>query len=101
MNYQEIAVNTSTLQNDINEMQNALDKVKKRTERMFNEIMALEGMWEGQAHEAFERQFLIDVQNMQNLCSTINDLIGCMQYADKEYISCENSVHSIINSIKI
>lgn len=101
MNIQEIAVNTNDLQRDINAMKNALDQVKKRTDSMFQEVNALNGMWEGPAHEAFARQFAADYQIMQELQKEVEKLIECMQYADKEYLSCESSITTIINSIRI
>jgi len=101
MNIQEIAVNTDDLQRDINEMRNSLNQVKRRTDSMFQEINALNGMWEGSAHEAFARQFSADYQVMQELQKEVGKLIECMQYADKEYLSCESSINTIINSIRI
>lgn len=101
MSIQEIAVNTATLQNDINDMQEVLEKVKKRTQSMFDEIMELDSMWDGVAHMAFKQQFNQDYQKMVELCNTISSLIFCMQYAKKEYEACEKSIHSIVNSIRI
>lgn len=98
---QEIAVNTDTLQSDIKNMQISLDKVKRKTESMFQEIKILSGMWEGPAHDAFMRQFTVDYQKMKELQNVIGKLIDCMQYADKEYIACENEIYSIINTIRI
>lgn len=101
MNIQEIAVNTDDLQRDINEMRNSLNQVKRRTDSMFQEINSLNGMWEGPAHEAFSRQFSADYQVMQELQKEVSRLIECMQYADKEYLSCESAINTIINSIRL
>lgn len=101
MDIREIAVDTNTLQNDIRDMQDALGKVKEKSERMFDGLDALGSMWEGDSHDAFIRQERADRQKMQELWEVIARLIECMQYADKEYISCENTVHSIIKTIQI
>lgn len=101
MDIREIAVDTNTLQNDIRDMQGALARVKERSERMFRELDALGGMWEGSLHEDFVRQSAADCQKVQELWEVIGRLIECMQYADKEYMSCENTVHSIIKTIQI
>lgn len=101
MDIREIAVDTNTLQNDIKDMQDALGKVKEKSERMFDGIDALGSMWEGDSHDAFIRQESADRQKMQELWEVIERLIECMQYADKEYMSCENTVHSIIKTIQI
>ena len=101
MDIREIAVDTNTLQNDIADMQGALDKVKERSRCMFDGLNALGSMWEGVSHEAFIRQSGEDCRKMQELWEVIERLIECMEYADKEYMSCENTVHSIIKTIQI
>lgn len=101
MDIQEIAVNTDTLQSDINNMQMALNKVKQTADSMFQEINALSAMWEGPAHDAFMQQVAIDQQKMKDIQSVIGKLIDNTQYADKEYIACENEINAIINAIQI
>lgn len=98
---EQIAVNTDTLTNDINSMKSSLDTVKKKAERMQTSIQELSSMWEGPAHNAFLTQFNTDCNSLIELYSLITDLIGCMEYADKEYVNCENSVRSLIDSIRI
>lgn len=101
MSIQVIEVNTDTLQSDINDMRASLAKVKSKTESMFEDINALNGMWEGPAHETFIQQFTADYRRMKELQDAIGKLIDNMQYADKEYISCESGIQSIINTIRI
>ncbi|MBD5504484.1 MAG: hypothetical protein HDR09_12340 [Lachnospiraceae bacterium] len=101
MDIREITVDTAILQNDINDMVSALCKVKERSEDMFREMEILENMWEGDDHEVFLAQIQEDRCKMQELQNVIGRLIECMQYADKEYLSCEEAVHAIINTIRI
>ena len=101
MDIREITVDTAILQNDINDMVSALCKVKERSEDMFREMEILGNMWEGDDHEAFLAQIQEDRCKMQELQNVIGRLIECMQYAGKEYLSCEDAVHSIINTIRI
>ena len=101
MDIREITVDMAILQNDINDMLSALCKVEERSENMFREMEILGSMWEGDDHEAFLAQVQEDRCKMQELHKVIGRLIECMQYADKEYISCENTVHSIIKTIQI
>jgi len=101
MDIREITVDTATLQNDINDVQSALCKVKAYSESMFREIDALGEMWDGEAHDAFLVQMQENRRKMQELQKVIERLIECMQYADHEYLSCEDAVHSIINTIRI
>lgn len=101
MDIREITVDTVTLQNDINDVQNALGKVKAYSESMFREINALSDMWDGEVHDTFVMQIQENRRKMQELQKVIERLIECMQYADHEYLSCEDAVHSIINTIRI
>ncbi|MBD5450245.1 MAG: WXG100 family type VII secretion target [Lachnospiraceae bacterium] len=97
----EITVDTVTLRNDINDVQSALAKVKMHSESMFREIDILGDMWEGETHDAFFVRMQENRQKMQELQKVIERLMECMQYADHEYLSCEDAVHSIINTIRI
>lgn len=101
MDIREIAVDTNTLKNDMADMRRILDKVKERVKSMSREIEILDGMWEGASHEEAVRQNVDDCRQMQELCEMIEKMIECMQYADNEYMSCENAVHSIIKTIQI
>lgn len=101
MDIREITVDTVTLQNDINDVQNTLGKVKMHSESMFRELDALGDMWDGEAHGTFAMQIQENRRKMQELQKVIERLIECMQYADHEYLSCEDAVHSIINTIRI
>lgn len=101
MDIREITVDTATLRNDINDVQSVLCKVKEHSESMFREIDALGDMWDGEAHDTFFVQMQENRRKMQELQKVIERLIECMQYADHEYLSCEDAVHSIINTIRI
>ena len=101
MDIREIEINTDTLQSDINEMRNLLKFLQNKLKNMNGKVTELNAMWEGPAHEAFSREFQKDCQDMQELLKAVGELIEHMQYADREYISCENTIHSIINTIRI
>ena len=101
MDIREIAVDTNTLQNDIDDMRRTLDRVRERSESMFQAIDILDDMWEGTSHEEVVRQNAGDRRKMRELCEVIEKMIECMRYADDEYMSCENAVHSIIKTIQI
>lgn len=97
----EIAVNISSLNGDIEELERTLNSLKKSTSDAYARIQELNGMWTGQANAAFNSQFVTDYASMQVICDNIKSLLDCMRYAKGEYTSCENSVSSIISAIKI
>jgi len=98
---QEIAINTSTLDGDIDKLSTVLEKIKSQLEMTFAEVQALDGMWDGPANETFVTQFTKDYNDSLELCKVIQSLIDCMDYAKKQYDSCENEVNNIVSSISI
>ncbi|MBR6770718.1 MAG: WXG100 family type VII secretion target [Lachnospiraceae bacterium] len=101
MAVQEIEINTGLLNNDINSMQGSLDNAKKKMNSMLQELEAMNSMWSGPAYDTFVATFKSDYQTMEELCNTVGNLIECMRYARQEYENCENTVGSIVNSIRI
>lgn len=97
----EISINTSILSSDIEVMQQQLNVVKSDLDKMYDAVRVLDSMWDGPANEAFNAQFQLDRNDMTALCDTIQKIINCMEYAKKEYNSCEADVSSIISSIAI
>jgi uncharacterized protein YukE len=101
MAIKEIAIDTSTLNTDIGELQTALDSAKMQLEDMYTQMTELDTMWDGPANEEFNIQFKLDYTNTKSLFETIASLIECMEYARDQYNSCENEVGSLVNSIRI
>ena len=98
---QEITINTSTLARDIELLQQQLNIVKSDLNKMYSAVRVLDSMWDGPANQAFNAQFNRDQSDMTELCNIILKIINCMEYAKKEYNSCEADVSSIIASIAI
>lgn len=101
MAFERIAVNTDTLKTDVEEMKETLTRIETQYQTMFEGIRSLDGMWEGKTHDMFMTQVGKDYEDMQEMCKTIRELLGCFAYADHEYIHCENQVSSIVSAIRI
>ena len=97
----EVAVNTSTLANDIDALTTALASARSQLDDMFNQVAELDTMWDGPANEEFNRQFGNDYENAKNLCETIESIIECMKFARDQYNVCENEVNGIVSAITI
>lgn len=94
-----MAVDTSSLVDDITELQEALDEITGNFDKMFDEISGLDGMWEGPAKQIFMNQFEQDAKYVQEICETLQNLVECMTYAKNQYDTCENEISSIISAI--
>lgn len=97
----EITVDTDLLKTDIDTMGDSLSQLRKLLEDVFGDIRELDTMWDGPANEEFNRQFQRDYETMKSQCDTIESMIDHYDYADKEYVKCENEVDSIVKSIRI
>lgn len=97
----EIAVNTGTLQKDIDEMTTKLEALISAMQKSIEGIESLSGMWEGAAKMVFMNQFVSDCKILDQQCKTIQSIIECMEYAKKEYDICEAEVQGIVNAINV
>ncbi len=97
----EIAVNTETLQKDIDDMTAKLKDLIATMQKSIDGIESLSGMWEGAAKTAFTNQFMSDCKILDQQCKTIQSIIECMEYAKKQYNICETEVNGIVNAINV
>ncbi|MCQ2498905.1 MAG: hypothetical protein MJ133_07955 [Lachnospiraceae bacterium] len=101
MAIREIAADTDTMQRDITELQEALQRAKDQLKIMFTHVTELDSMWDGPANMEFVKQFGIDNDNCRELFETISSIIECMTMARGEYIKCDNEIGDIIAAISI
>ena len=99
MQNKEIAVDTSTLSDDITALQEELDDITSNLDKIFDEIIDLDTMWDGPANQAFMEQFARDTIYAHEICQTLQNLVECMTYAKGQYDTCENEISSIVSSI--
>lgn len=97
----EIAINTNTLQADIDKLNEKLDQVRKSIDEACTATYELDKMWDGPANMAFQAAFAKDKRDLEEMCNIIEKMIGSMSMSKTEYEKCEADVNSIIESIKI
>lgn len=97
----EIAVDTNYLQMQITEMRDALGRAREGMAEMYDQVNELDAMWDGPANATFNQQFLKDKNMMEEMCSTIEQIIVSMENAKREYEGCESDVRQIIAEIRI
>ena len=97
----EIAINTTTLQGDIENLTTTLEQVRKAIDEAYVAVRELDKMWDGPANMAFQKSFKEDQRNLEELCDIIEKLIGSMSMSKTEYEKCEADVNTIIDSIRI
>lgn len=98
---EEIATNTDTMKGDIDVLRAALKNAVEQLEKVQTEVVELDGMWNGPANEEFNRYFQRNYANSKDMLKAVDGIIGCMEFAQREYVKCENEVSSIIGSISV
>lgn len=97
----EITIDTDSLGKDIDVLQTHLAAIEKDMDKMYEAVRVLDTMWDGPANAAFNQQFAKDKQDMATLCQTVQKIIKCLEYAKKQYNSCEADVGNIVSAIKV
>ena len=94
-------VDTSSLNNTVQQMQAELTKIEQAGKNLYSALEALEGMWEGTAHDTFAIQYRNDQEMLDKMKKTISNVIKDMGEARMTYEQCEQSVETEIRKIAI
>ena len=96
-----IEVNTSTLENDTDDIARELIAIRSDMSSMFNAVTELNTMWTGSANAAFTAQFTNDREMMEEMCKNLDGLVESLKFAKAEYEKCENQVLGTVRAIKL
>lgn len=94
-------VETSTLESTIRSMETELADIVEISNRLYAALEALDGMWEGKAHDTFALQYRSDQNRLKNICKKLDNAIVDLSKARQKYDSCEQSVKNKISGITI
>ncbi len=96
-----LEIESRRLQSDIESLKVHLNGMRQTGNKMMSNINALSSMWEGEAKNAFTKQFQSDYETLNSMAKVIEDLIKDLEYAREQYDTCENSVASILQNIRV
>lgn len=94
-------VETGQVNSMVQSFKETLNQVSQNRERMYQALEALNGMWDGPAHDAFTVQYQSDNQEMQQLIKELQTVAENISKARAEYDTCEQNVKSEIAAIQI
>ncbi|MBQ9867552.1 MAG: WXG100 family type VII secretion target [Lachnospiraceae bacterium] len=97
----EIEVDSEILQSQINQLTDTLERTRETLNQLTERVESLQAMWNGPAHDEFNRQYELDRERMENMCQIIANIIEGMQQARIAYDQCENEVGDIVASISV
>lgn len=94
-------VETGQVSMTVTKLQQALDNVLRKREKMFQAIEALNGMWIGQAHDAYLAQCTLDNAEVLSVAAEIQKVINAVDTARQTYDSCEQQAVELITALTI
>lgn len=94
-----IKVSVSGIRRDRERILEETVGIRDEVQRLYEEMQALGQTWEGTAWQVFQAQVAADVENMQQVGEKLSVYLSHMEYAEKEYHSCENQVRGMINGL--
>lgn len=97
----KIRINTDSLDQTRQNMENRLNNIKKAIENISADMAALNSVWEGEAHTAFESAVREDIDFLMNACESIQGIVRYEDNAVTKYRECEQQVADIIAQISV
>lgn len=96
-----IEISTAQLNAGTKRFHDLVDRLDSTRAQVMSCLTELNGMWEGNAHDAFVAQCAVDEEMLEDLITNLNNLVKCLEYAESEYVSCDESVKEKIASIRL
>ncbi|MCI1722771.1 MAG: WXG100 family type VII secretion target [Lachnospiraceae bacterium] len=96
-----IETNTGTMKSDVESIQTEIRGLTDDGKKLQNAVSELNGMWEGEAKEAFMNAFQTDLNSLEDMISILSDITSATSEARSDYENCESKVSGIVASIKI
>lgn len=96
-----IEVNTNILRGDVAEIDGELRSISSSASKLESVLSQLEGMWDGNAKQAFSAAVRSDLGRLRELVAAMRDLTAKTGTAREEYDKCESAVLQIVSAIKV
>lgn len=96
-----IQVNTNTLRSDISMIEDEIRSINNGANRLAQALRELEGMWDGNAKQAFSAAVNDDIRRLLELSKAMERFTEKTGEVRQEYDTCENEVSQIISSIRV
>ena len=90
-----------TFQNDINDYNYYCTNLEQHFQDMVDHMNALNGMWEGEAHDTFLQTFESDKQKTLSMIEDLKRILAELRFAHTQYSDCENTVSAMIEQIPV
>lgn len=96
-----VNVNTDRLKGDISYMMNELEIINQNMKNLYENIEALNGMWNGPANDEFTKQFTSDYSLVTSNLEDIRKYLDALSECCSKYNSCENNVGQLVDTLQV
>lgn len=86
-----IQVTPSALRTKAEELRTQNKLLRNHISSMRNQEQGLRGLWEGEAHDTFSREFMNDAGKMDEFCAAIDVFASTLEQIASEYERAENT----------
>ena len=85
-----IQVTPKVLRDKANELRNQNKSLRSQLESLRSQENSLSGMWEGEAHDTFKREFTKDMTRIDEFCAAIDAYANALDTIAVQYENAEN-----------
>ena len=96
-----IATSTDRMQSDIDSFIENLERMEQAFSEAWEAVDALHSTWEGPAHTELVNQFLQDQEGMKSMMIDLRNYREELEFAKKEYATCESNVCDLMNKMNV
>ena len=96
---QKIRADTRRLRKMKTENAGRTSRIRKQTERIRNDMKELDGIWEGDAHTVFQKQFALRLGELESLCGKLDRIVKEEEYAAAEYDRCRKKAAGLVRTL--
>ena len=97
----KIEVNTSTLKSDVDKFRSEIQGLKGDVTKLRETSNQLSSMWDGIAKQATVAAVNDDIGRLELLIKAIEEFTNATDTARSNYDRCEQSVGSIVSSLRV
>lgn len=101
MSAERFQVDTDLLRKSSSDLQKSLQNMQSARQKLETQLKSLSAVWKGPAQEAFHKQFTNDLNEFEQLCAHLDELVQSMGKAAKAYDYYDGKVKSIVDAVRI
>ncbi len=96
-----IQIDTNRLREETEKLDQCRVDLSAQVKRLYDDVAQLNTMWTGKANAAFNAQFHLDQQTLEEICQALQKFAGDLNTAAVEYDRCDQEIGELVASVQI